>query len=62
MSEIEFDCPYCNKTQFLEIEGMTEYDNYEAECVECGKKFTYRVEYSVDGYTDKINDLEGAEK
>jgi len=54
MSEIEFDCPYCNSKQFEEIEGMTEHDNYETKCETCNKQFTYRIEYSVDGYTDKV--------
>ena len=56
MSEIEFICPYCDKAQFIEIEGMTAYDNWKIECEKCNKEFTYRIEYSVEGYTDKLDE------
>ena len=58
MSEIMFSCPYCNNEQFEEIEGMDEHDNYKAICLKCLKHFSYRVVFSVDGYTDKIDSEE----
>ena len=58
MSEIEFICPYCDERQYLEIEGMTENDEYKEICFACKKEFSYRVVYSVDGFTDKLGEMQ----
>jgi len=51
MTEIEFECPYCERKQMIEIEGMTEYDYFIEKCNSCGKEFNYNIQYSVDGFT-----------
>lgn len=56
MSEIEFECPYCDNKQYEEIEGMDEYDKYDAVCKTCNKRFAYRIEFSVEGYTEKLEE------
>lgn len=61
MSEVEFMCPYCFGSQWLEIESMTEFDTWKEKCKYCNKEFEYRIEYSVEGYTDKIEQLDEAQ-
>lgn len=54
MSEVEFTCPYCEHKQWIEIEDMDQFDKGRGTCDGCNKSFYYRIQISVEGYTDKI--------
>lgn len=59
MSQIEFQCPYCEFKQDIEIENMSEQDEFTINCDACNKQYLYSICYSLDGITRKKERLKG---
>jgi transcription elongation factor Elf1 len=53
MSYTYVNCPYCGEETSVELENLNEFDNYEAECDKCNKKYIYRCSFSVDVYVSR---------
>lgn len=52
MSVTYFNCPYCGKEIYIELETQSQYGEYVDDCSECHKAFNYRVVISaeIDAY------------
>ena len=61
MSRVYFNCPYCDKETYIDLERENQGDIYYETCNECNKKFKYHYEISVDIYAEKLKELETKE-
>lgn len=57
----DLECPYCCEWQEASPDDDQPDTKYQHECVSCGKKFVYTLQYSVDYSTEQAECLNGSE-
>jgi transcription elongation factor Elf1 len=54
MSRVYFNCPYCDKETYVDLERENQGEKYYETCVVCDKKFQYYYDVSVDIYAEEL--------